>query len=271
MTSKFRFRLHLVDKELPSHYYAQTALVDLDNDGQLEYIVGQQYGDIFWYKAEDPKRWQRHLLGEDSPSDVGGIALDVDGDGWIDFVAGGAWYRNSRDLDKPWTRIVFDGALTGVHDVKVADVDGDGALEILTMSDQNSARWYEIPGDPAEPWTPHEIGPPVHAGLSTGDINGNGYLDVVRTDIWFENVNGDGLTWRQHPIGPNTPPPPDFQPPFAFDATYSVVCDMNGSGKNDIVFTDAEIPGGRIWWMENIDGTGQAWRRHDVYDWHPAK
>jgi hypothetical protein len=263
--------MHVVDRELPSHYYAQTALIDLDNDGSLEYIVGQQYGDIFWYKIQGPERWRRHLLGHDSPSDVGGVALDVDGDGWIDFVAGGAWYHNSRDPGTPWTRVVFDPALTGVHDVKVADIDADGALEVLTMSDQNSARWYKIPEDPTAHWTHHEIGPPVHAGLSTGDVNGNGYLDVVRTDVWFENVDGDGVTWREHAIGPNTPPPPDFQPPFAFDATYSVVCDMNGSGKSDIVFTDAEIPGGKIWWMENVDGTGDTWRRHDVYEWDPAR
>ena len=31
-------------------------------------------------------RWQRHLLGEDSPSDVGGCVLDVDGNGVLDFV-----------------------------------------------------------------------------------------------------------------------------------------------------------------------------------------
>ncbi|MBN1639978.1 MAG: VCBS repeat-containing protein, partial [Anaerolineae bacterium] len=65
--------------------------------------------------------------------------------------------------------------------------------------------------------------------------------------------------------GPNTPPPPDFRPSFAFDATYSVVCDMNGNGRSDIVFTDAEIPGGKVWWMENRDGRGLTWERHDIY------
>jgi len=32
---------------MPKGLYAQTALADLDNDGRLEYIVGQQYGAIF--------------------------------------------------------------------------------------------------------------------------------------------------------------------------------------------------------------------------------
>lgn len=41
---------------------------------------------------------------------------------------------------------------------------------------------------------------------------------------------------------------PHFCPPFAYNATCSVVCDVNGNGKNDIVFTDAESPGSKMWW-----------------------
>ena len=264
MSPKFSFKHHVFDAELPHAFYAQTALVDLDNDGRLEYIVGQNSADIFWYKYHAPGKWSRHLLGEDSPSDVGGCAFDVDGDGYIDFVAGGAWYRNSRDPDKVWERFVFDAKLSAAHDVVAADLDGSGKLDVITMSDRNNLRWYKIPADPTQPWIRHDIGAPVHAGASVGDVNGNGHLDVLRTNVWFENVKGDGTKWIENPIAPNTPPPPDFQPYFAFDATYSVVCDMNGNGKNDIVFTDAEIPGGTLWWMENVHGNGMAWRRHEI-------
>lgn len=265
----FVFTPHIIDETLPSGNYAQTALIDLTNNGQLDYVVGQQYGDIFWYACARPGVWQRHLLGTDSPSDVGGVALDVDGDGWMDFVTGGAWYRNSREPDVPFERIIFDPALVGVHDVAAADIDGDGQAEILTMSDKNDLRWYKIPADPREPWPVRPIGPAVHAGLSIGDINGNGHLDLVRTDVWFENAKGDGTVWVRHDIGPNSPPPADFRPAFAFNATYGAVVDVNSNGANDIVFTDAEIPGGKIWWMENVDGTGDTWVRHDIYTWDP--
>ena len=265
----FQFKSHVIDTELPPARYAQTALADLDNDGQLEYICGQQYGTIYWYKMDTPDCWTRHVLGLDSPSDVGGCVLDVDGDGWIDFVAGGAWYRNSRSPEVPFERIVFDPDLDGVHDLFTADIDGDGRLEVVSMSDQNSLRWYKVPDDPAVPWFQHEIGAPVHAGASVGDLNGSGYVDVVRTNVWFENLDGSGTLWAEHLIGPNTPPPDDFQPYFAFDATHSYVCDMNGNGRNDVVFTDAEIPGGAVWWMENLEGTGLVWQRHDIYTWDP--
>jgi len=267
----YQFKPHVIDTQLPlSRPFAQTALADLDNDGRLEYIVGQQFGDIFWYKMHSPEHWTRHLLGIASPSDVGGVALDVDHDGYMDFVVGGAWYRNSRSENTPFTRLVFDPDLRGVHDITAADLDGDGQPEIITMSDQNNLRWYKIPADPSAPWQRHDIGPAVHAGISVGDLDGDGDLDIVRTNVWFENVQGDGSVWQVRPIGPNSPPPPDFQPSFAFDATISIVCDLNRDGKQDIVFVDAEIPGGKVWWMENLDGLGRAWRRHEIYNWEPG-
>ena len=64
---KFRFRHHIIDTSLPYGMYAQTALVDLDRDGRLEFIVGRQYGEIYWYHYQRPDAWSRHLLGEHSP------------------------------------------------------------------------------------------------------------------------------------------------------------------------------------------------------------
>lgn len=265
MDPKFHYQPHLIDLKLPKGCYAQTALADLDNDGRPEFIVGRRGNNVYWYKYHPNKTWSRHLLGKNSPSEVGACAFDVDGDGWVDFVAGGAWYQNSRDPDKPFKRHVFDRKLKAVHDLFAADIDGDGRLEVITMSDRNNLRWYKIPADPTQPWFRHDIGPAVHAGVSIGDIDGDGDLDIIRTDVWFENVNGDGSVWSQHPIGPNTPPPADFRPYYAFNATCSVVCDVDRDGKNDIVFTDAEIPGGQVWWMENVDGQGREWKRHNIY------
>ena len=94
--SKFNFRQHFVALDAPP-MLAQTCLADLDGDGVLEYIVGERYGTLYWYKYHAPDRWTRRIVGLDSPSDVGCIALDVSGDGRLDLIAGGVWYQNSGD------------------------------------------------------------------------------------------------------------------------------------------------------------------------------
>jgi hypothetical protein len=262
--SKFKFKKHIIDTTLPDGAYAQTALADIDNDGNLEFIVGRQYGDIYYYKYRTPEKWDRYLLGKDSPSDVGAAVMDVDGDGWLDFVTGGAWYKNPGEKGGMFERIVFDPVLRKVHDVVLADVDGDGALEVITMSDKNDLRWYKIPQNPYDRWSYTYIGEAVHSGVAAGDITGNGNVDIVRTNAWFENVRGDGTEWIEHPL----PFPPQAKEhithSFMINATYSKVCDMNGDGYNDIVMVENEIRGGKLFWLENIKGDGSEWVRHDI-------
>ncbi len=255
-----RFCHHFVDRELPGSSWGQTAVADLDRDGRLDFITGRSRGEILWYRMEAPDRWVRYRLGEQSPSDVGGAVLDIDGDGWTDFIAGGAWYRNTRKpRTEPFERIVFDKELMGVHDLVVADVDGDGRPDVLTMSDKNNLRWYHIAADPRQLWQRHDIGPAVHAGIGVGDLDGDGDLDVVRSNLWFENADGKGARWIVHENIPFGNP----KQPFPL-ATHCVVVDMDRDGDNDLVMTENEIKGGRIAWLENIDGKGGVWKLHEL-------
>ncbi|OHD73232.1 MAG: hypothetical protein A2177_16305 [Spirochaetes bacterium RBG_13_68_11] len=262
---RFNFRHHYIDADPPGIYLGETAIADIDADGIPDFVVHQQYGNIYWYDFEAPDRWTRYLLGVQSPSDVGMIAMDVDGDGWIDIITGGAWYKNSRDpRGRLFEKIVFDPQLKAVHDIVAADIDGDGKVEFLMMSDKCPLRWYRIPSDPRQPWPCREIGPSVHCGLSVGDLDGDGHLDVVRSNVWFENVLGDGTQWIEHPIGPCGGAPDGNFKSWQILATYTAVRDINGDGKMDIVVADAEIPDARIAWMENVDGAGLVWKRHEL-------
>ena len=256
---QLQFRHHFIDRNLPGSSWGQTALADVDRDGRLDYITGQTRGPIYWYRRDASDHWTRHKLGDNSPSDVGGAALDVDGDGWVDFVTGGAWYRNTgQPRTQPFERIVFDKDLSAVHDVVAADLDGDGRADILTMSDKNNLRWYRIPKDPRQPWERHDIGPGVHAGVAVGDIDGDGDLDVARSNVWFENADGKGTRWVQHSIpfaNPNQPYPL---------ATRCAIVDINQDGHRDLVMTENEIRAGKIAWLENVDGRGRQWKVHEL-------
>jgi hypothetical protein len=256
------FRHHFIDRDLPGTQYGQTALADLDGDGDLDFTTGRN-GDgneIYWFEFRGPDRWTRHLLGSGHTSDVGGTTLDIDGDGRIDHVAGGHWFRNPGDpRHRPFDRIAFDEGLREVHDLIAADLDGDGRPEILTMSERNDLRWYAIPADPRRPWPRHAIGPAVHAGAAVGDLDGDGDPDVVRSDVWFENADGRGTRWVEHggiPFGVPTGPYPL--------ATRCVVRDIDRDGDADLVMTTNEIRAPQIAWIENREGRGMSWRRHDL-------
>ncbi len=258
-TEKMKFRHHYMDRELPGGSWGQTALVDVDRDGDLDFITGRSGAEILWYEFKGANNWTRHLLGENSPSDVGALAVDLDKDGCVDLVTGGAWYRNPRTpREKPFERHVFD-TVPRVHDVLGGDVNGDGKFDVLTMSDQNNVRWYAIPSDPSKPWEQHDVGPPVHAGIAVGDIDADGDLDILRSNAWFENVKGDGSQWTEHPTVPC-----GGETGWQANATRSAVCDINRDRRNDIVLADAEIKGARIAWVENLDGRGRSWKRHEL-------
>lgn len=260
----FRFQHHFVDRELPGSSWGQTALVDIDRDGDLDFITGKTHGDIRWYEfKKHDNSWTVHLLGRESPSDVGGLALDVDRDGRLDFVTGGAWYRQPVDAKtEPWPKHVFDEEETKIHDIIAADVDDDGHDEVITLSDKSNLRIYSIPeNEPTLKWEMDEIWQGVHAGLSAGDIDGDGDIDLVRSQVWLEN-QGAGKDWTEHKFcGISWANRKEHY--FYYLASRSWIADINSDGRLDIVLTENEIPGGRVAWFEAPEDPRQPnWEPH---------
>ena len=259
--AELRFRHHFIDRDLPGDSYGQTCLVDVDKDGDLDFVTGgnAEGRTVYWFEFHKSDKWTRHVLGRNHPSDVGGTAIDVDGDSWVDHVTGGVWYRNTgKPHIEPFERIVFDASLNAVHDLIAVDLDRDGRLEIITMSDKNNLRWYRIPKDPRQSWEHSDIGGGVHAGIDAGDLDGDGDLDLARSNIWFENADGQGTKWSEHkvPFGKPVAPYPL--------STRARIMDIDKDGDADLVMTENEIRAGRIAWLENADGKGREWNTHDL-------
>ncbi len=91
------------------------------------------------------------------------------------------------------------------------------------------------------------------------DIDGDGDVDVLgaaRTDdeiVWWENTDGTGNTWTEHPVDSE------------FDGAISVYAtDMDGDGDVDIL--GAAHIGDEVSWWENLDGTGTSWTEHSIKD-----
>jgi hypothetical protein len=262
VAAELLFRHHFGDRDLPGRNMGQTDLADLDRDGDLDFITGEQNGRIFWYEHQAADKWVRRDLGDNSPSDVGAAALDVNGDGWVDFVTGGAWYENPKSpREKPFVRHVFDPALAAVHDLILGDVDGDKRLDVLTMSDRNDVRWYAVSATPGARWTQTPIGQAVHSGISLGDLDKDGDLDVVRSNVWFENLHR-GQRWTMHKM---TEPWGAKDPPFAVNATQTATVDLNRDGWLDVVICDGENPSSKIAWLEAPpDPRSGGWKTHPL-------
>ena len=81
--------------------------------------------------------------------------------------------------------------------------------------------------------------------VTSGDINQDGYQDIITGGYWFENPKSNqfGQTWSRRTIG-------------APLNNMAVVYDVTGDGWLDIVGTNGTVDGNQMSWAENMkDGT----------------
>lgn len=271
---ELQFRHHFIARELPITEkgvgdYGLTALVDLDGDRDLDFVLGGRSSSpsqLYWFEYQAPDRWVRHRVGTNYLSDVGLAPLDVDRDGRVDLICSGVWYRNpGNPREREFERFVFDANAAGAHDILMADMDGDGKPDIVMMGDDrtklNALCWYSIPPDPKGLWTRHDIGPPVHGAITPGgatDLDGDGDVDVVRADTWFENKDGKGLEWIAHrniPMG--------RKGPFGV-CVRTAIADLDGDGQKEIIIADADITDSKVVVLKNADLKGGNWLKTEL-------
>ncbi len=131
--------------------------VDINVDTLLDIILSDREGNLIW--LEQPSNWSdpwiSHPIGSIKPDHlVGLLAADINGDGLIDFIAGGysrgprdedgdvtindplgrlAWFENPNDLSKAWIRHDISRRKRGMFDkFQARDMDGDGDIDFIS-------------------------------------------------------------------------------------------------------------------------------------------
>lgn len=240
----------------------QTALMDLDDDGDLDWIFGES-GKLSWFEYQTPEKWIYHPLGEGAKTDVGGCPIDINRDGKPDMMTGTGWYENTGQPQKSFP---FHFTFTiPCHDNVAADVNSDGNVDVIANSNDPANPhlvWYDIPKNPEEKWDFIIIGKGIHGGVDpkgAGDLDNDGDVDIVRGDVWFENTTGSGYSWTEHPIVPDGG---SRAGKFGL-ALKTWVTDIDKDGDLDIVEAECDTSDSRVFWWENRRD-GQKWKFHLV-------
>jgi hypothetical protein len=214
--------------------------------------------------------------------EAGGVAMDVDGDGNLDFIAAGDyksneiwWWRNPYPyVDRPWTRyIIKHSGANKHHDQIQADLDGSGKPQIIFWNQGAHGLFVaKTPLNPllADSWPitqiynyntdsqPEQLGKSPswkgineHEGLAIIDVDGDGKPDIVAGGRWFRNLGG--FKFDENLVDPR----------YSFSRASAGKLIKN-SERPQVVFVVGDGDGPLIWY-EWIKGT---WIAHKLIDIH---
>jgi hypothetical protein len=132
---------------------ASVYATDIDGDGDLD-VLGAAYYDstVAWWEntSGDGTTWTEHTVDGAFDGAYSAFAADLDRDGDLDVVGAASnddditWWENTAGDGSTWTEHVVEGDFDGARSVYVADIDGDGDLDIAGAAiTADDIAWWE--------------------------------------------------------------------------------------------------------------------------------
>ena len=270
-------------------WIAHVNAVDLDHDGLIDILACDAKANaVVWVRQTKPGTFVESVLAAELPSPVHVEAVDIDGDGDLDLLVacmGEIFPNNSKigsviilenDGHEHFTKHVIAENIARVNDVRAADFNGDGKLDLAVGQfgyDQGEIRWMENLGN----WEFKShllLNRSGTVNVCVADMNGDHTPDIVAAvsqeweEIYLFENDGHG----------------NFKSKIIYGSTnedYGTsgisLCDLNRDGRPDVLYTNGDgfdyaQPGSRPWhgvqWLENL-GNG-AFKFHRIGDFKGA-
>jgi hypothetical protein len=279
--------------QLTDQFWAEGAnFGDFNKDGKQDVVYGP-----FWWAGPDFKTKHQYapatqsfqLKKEDgSEKTIAGyegalgkkntysrnflaFSHDFNADGWADILILGFpgeqswWFENPKGGEGEWKRHTAL-EVTDNESPAFTDITGDGKPEIVCSSGGRLGFAEWDPANPATLWKWRAISPPgpwqrfTH-GLGVGDVNGDGRLDLLEANGWWEqppSLEGDPA-WKKH------------EALFGQGGAQMYAYDVNGDGRNDVI-TSLEAHGyGVAWFEQTNDGGAVGWTKHLIVGSKPEE